>query len=57
MYHQLQSHDRHETVVGDYSHMAVRANLCSQVSIGNYAFVWAGAVVVQCVNVGAGDFI
>lgn len=47
----------HETVIGDYSHVAVGANLCGQVSLGNHVFVGAGAVVVQCVNVGAGDFI
>lgn len=47
----------HETVVGDYSHVAVGANLCGKVSLGDHVFVGAGAVVVQCVNVGAGAFI
>lgn len=47
----------HEAVVGDYSHVAVGANLCGQVSLGDHVFVGAGAVVVQCVNVGAGAFI
>lgn len=34
-------------------------SLCSIVlsGIGDYVFVGAGAVVVQCVNVGAGSFI
>ncbi len=47
----------HETVVGDYSHVAVGAYLCGQVSLGDHVFVGAGAVVVQCVNVSAGSFI
>ncbi len=47
----------HETVVGDYSHVAVGANLCGQVSLGDHVFVGAGAIVVQCVKVDAGSFI
>ena len=47
----------HETVVGDYSHVAVGANLCGQVNLGDHVFVGAGAVVMQCANVGAGSFI
>lgn len=47
----------HETVVGDYSHVAVGANLCWPVSLGDNVFIGAGAVAVQCVNVGAGAFI
>ncbi len=47
----------HETIVGDYSHVAIGANLCGQVSLGDHVFVGAGATVVQCVNVGAGSFI
>ena len=47
----------HECTVGDYSHVAVGANLCGQVNLGDHVFVGAGSVVVQCVNVDAGTFI
>lgn len=47
----------HETVVGDFSHVAVGANLCGQVNIGDHVFVGAGAVVVQCTNVSNGAFV
>lgn len=47
----------HDAIVGDYSHVAVGANLCGQVNLGDHVFVGAGAVVVQCVNVDTGSFI
>lgn len=30
---------KHEAVVGDYSHVAVGANLCGRVSLGEHAFI------------------
>ena len=47
----------HETVVGDFSHVAVGANLCGQVNVGDHVFIGAGAVVVQCKNVCNGTFV
>ena len=44
----------HEDVIGDYSHVAVGADLCGQVELGDHVFVGAGAVVVQGVTVDIG---
>lgn len=47
----------HEDIIGDYSHVAVGANLCGQVKLGDHVFVGSGAVVVQSVTVDSGTRI
>ena len=37
----------HECVLGDFSHIAVAAVLCGEVSVGRAAFVGANATVIQ----------
>lgn len=37
----------HECVIGDYSHVAVGAVLCGQVTLGKGAFIGANATVIQ----------
>ena len=37
----------HECVVGDFSHVAVGANLCGQCVVGENTFIGAGATVIQ----------
>lgn len=41
----------HECVIGDFSHIAVGAVLCGQVTVGRETLVGANATVIQGVNV------
>ncbi len=47
----------HETVVGDFSHVAVGANLCGQVTVADHVLIGAGATVIQCVKIDKGAFV
>ena len=42
----------HECVVGDFSHVAVGANLCGQCVVGENTFIGAGATVIQQRQIG-----
>lgn len=42
----------HECEVGEYSHIAIGAALCGNVSVGNDVLIGAGSVVIQGIRVG-----
>ena len=41
----------HDSNVGEYSHIAPKATLCAQVSLGNGVFVGSGAIIIQNITV------
>ena len=47
----------HDCVVGDFSHIAVSAVLCGEVSVEKNAFVGANSTIIQCVKVGENSIV
>ena len=47
----------HEDVIDDFTHVAVGAVLCGNVSVGNHSFIGANATIVQGVRVGSNVMI
>lgn len=47
----------HEVMVGDFSHVAVGANLCGHVKLGDHVMIGAGAILIQGSEVCNGTLI
>lgn len=47
----------HESIVGDFCHIAVGAILCGQVKVEKGVFVGANATILQCMNIPSGVII
>lgn len=43
----------HDCEVGDYSHIAVKACLCGEVSVDRHSFIGANATVIQGIDIGS----
>lgn len=47
----------HDSMVGDFTHLAVRATLCGGVKVSDHCLIGAASTLVQCVQIGSHSII